>query len=154
MHVIASDGIELRVDEARLRQVMLNILSNAARHTPSEGTMTIRADQVAGEVVVEVHIRAVALAVISFFTCLVVSTVLTNHASALQNVWALASRSAVTNLIEAHVGRVWVRSDDLGVLSPLRCLQGQRKRGADEENCLAPVVQIALSVSRQVKAQD
>ena len=37
------DGTVVQADPVRLRQVMLNILTNAARHTPSDGAVTIHA---------------------------------------------------------------------------------------------------------------
>jgi signal transduction histidine kinase len=41
-------------DEARLHQVVANLLHNAARHSPVGGTITVRAGHDAGQLVLEV----------------------------------------------------------------------------------------------------
>ena len=48
-------GLLVSGDAARLRQVVLNILNNAARYTPSEGVITVSAFHHDKETVVEVH---------------------------------------------------------------------------------------------------
>ncbi|HEU0240525.1 MAG TPA: HAMP domain-containing sensor histidine kinase [Micromonosporaceae bacterium] len=46
-------GVAL-ADEARLHQVIANLLDNAARHSPSGGTITVQATREAGQLVVEI----------------------------------------------------------------------------------------------------
>ncbi len=48
-------GLVVRADPVRLRQVLLNLLTNAARHTPSGGTITVRARRDADHAIIEVH---------------------------------------------------------------------------------------------------
>lgn len=48
-------GVAARCDAVRLRQALLNLLTNAHRHTPAEGTITIRVTRDADDAVVSVH---------------------------------------------------------------------------------------------------
>ncbi|MGW2211913.1 sensor histidine kinase [Streptomyces sp. NPDC001781] len=48
------DGLSVRADPVRLRQILGNLLSNAIRHTPPAGRVTLSARRVAGAVAIEV----------------------------------------------------------------------------------------------------
>ena len=48
-------GLTARADPVRVRQVLLNLLSNAARHTPADGTILIRGRQLPEAIAVSVH---------------------------------------------------------------------------------------------------
>ena len=49
-------GLTVRADSVRLRQILLNLLTNAIRHTPSGGAIAIRGRRSgAGETLIEVH---------------------------------------------------------------------------------------------------
>ncbi|MGP4007702.1 sensor histidine kinase [Streptomyces sp. 4N124] len=52
--VHAPDSLSIHADPVRLRQVLGNLLSNAIRHTPPDGRVTLSARRVAGAVVIEV----------------------------------------------------------------------------------------------------
>ncbi|MER5427702.1 HAMP domain-containing sensor histidine kinase [Streptomyces sp. NPDC002588] len=52
--VHAPDGLLIHADPVRLRQVLGNLLSNAIRHTPPDGRVTLSARRVAGAVAIEV----------------------------------------------------------------------------------------------------
>ncbi|MFE8910492.1 sensor histidine kinase [Streptomyces globisporus] len=52
--VHAPDGLSVHADPVRLRQILGNLLSNAIRHTPPDGRVTLSARHVAGTVSIEV----------------------------------------------------------------------------------------------------
>jgi two-component system sensor histidine kinase BaeS len=54
LRVAAADGIEIPADPLRLRQIVGNLVSNAVRHTPAAGSVTLRARAEGGSAVVEV----------------------------------------------------------------------------------------------------
>ena len=49
------DGLMARGDPVRVRQVLVNLMTNAQRHAPADGRITITAQGADGEVRVEVH---------------------------------------------------------------------------------------------------
>jgi two-component system sensor histidine kinase BaeS len=107
-------AIAVRADADRLRQVLVNLLTNAARHTPADGTITIGAAAV--DDVVRVQVR---------------NTGATLDAAAVGRLFdrfyradPARSRSTggsglglaiVKQLVEAQGGRVWASSDEAGV---------------------------------------
>ncbi|MEV0225706.1 HAMP domain-containing sensor histidine kinase [Streptomyces sp. NPDC050704] len=52
--VHAPDNLSVHADPVRLRQILGNLLSNAIRHTPPDGRVTLSARRVAGAVAIEV----------------------------------------------------------------------------------------------------
>jgi signal transduction histidine kinase len=48
-------SLTTRADAVRVRQVLLNLLTNADRHTPPDGEIMLRGVRTGGDVVVEVH---------------------------------------------------------------------------------------------------
>jgi signal transduction histidine kinase len=104
----------VRGDVVRLRQVVLNILSNAARYTPPEGTITVNAFRREGEIVVEVNNTGSKLTpdelthVFDRFYRADPSRQRATGGTGL-------GLTIVKNLVEAQGGRVWARSDDSAV---------------------------------------
>lgn len=47
--------LTLHADEARLRQVLANLLENAVRHSPDHGVVTVSSYQEDGQVIIDVH---------------------------------------------------------------------------------------------------
>ena len=109
-------GLTVTADPVRLRQVLLNLLTNADRHAPAGGTITIRARrQDADEVAIEVHntgstIAAADLArVFDRFYRVDPARQRTTGGTGL-------GLAIVKHLVEAQGGRVSARSDDDGVV--------------------------------------
>jgi signal transduction histidine kinase len=106
-------ALTVRADAVRLRQVVLNLLSNAARYTPADGVITVRTFQ-CGEATVEVHNTGSALSaeelphVFDRFYRTDASRQRATGGSGL-------GLTIVKNLVEAQGGRVWARSDTTGV---------------------------------------
>ena len=106
--------IEMHADEMRIRQVVVNLLTNADRHTPDEGSIVVRSAVQGEEVIVEVRNSGSAL-----------------DAGQLERVFDRFYRTdparqrstggtglglaIVKSLVEAHGGRVWARSNSEGV---------------------------------------
>jgi signal transduction histidine kinase len=114
LKVVVCNSMILQVDPVRLRQVMMNILTNAARHTPSDGIVTVNAKYGSGEAIVEVHNTGSRLD----------SHEITHVFDRFYRADPSRERSTggaglglaiVKNIIEAHGGRVWACSDDVGV---------------------------------------
>ncbi|TQR08025.1 ATP-binding protein [Psychrobacillus soli] len=49
-----SESIHLQLDEDRMEQVLTNLIDNALRHTPKEGSVTVKLTQTAGQLMIEV----------------------------------------------------------------------------------------------------
>jgi two-component system sensor histidine kinase BaeS len=102
-----------RADAVRLRQVLLNLLTNADRHTPSDGLILVSARGQQGEAVIEVQNTGASLDDEQL-------------ARAFDRFWrADPSRQRATggsglglaivkHLVEAQGGRVWAAADAVG----------------------------------------
>ncbi|MBV8867460.1 MAG: HAMP domain-containing protein [Acidobacteriaceae bacterium] len=114
IQVMAADGAVVQADPVRLRQVMLNILTNAGRHTPSHGTVTVHAHHVDDEVFVEVCNTGSQLS--SYEITHVFDRFYRADPSRERSTGGTGLGLAIVkNIIEAHGGRVWASSDDRGV---------------------------------------
>lgn len=110
-----SPALTVRADGVRLRQVLLNLLTNAARHTPPGGTIAITGARDRDGVVLTVRNTGSRLSddeaarVFDRFYRTDPSRQRTTGGSGI-------GLAIVKHLVEAHGGRVTVRSDDKGVI--------------------------------------
>ncbi|MDI2588418.1 ATP-binding protein [Psychrobacillus sp. NEAU-3TGS] len=49
-----SESIHLQLDEDRMEQVLTNLIDNALRHTPKDGSVTVNLSKTAGQIVIQV----------------------------------------------------------------------------------------------------
>ncbi len=114
LKLVAHQRLLVCGDVVRLRQVLLNIFSNAARYTPTGGTITVSAFERASETVLQVHNTGSALKpeqlahVFDRFYRADPSRRRSSGGTGL-------GLAIVKNLMEAQGGRVWAQSDDSGV---------------------------------------
>jgi signal transduction histidine kinase len=114
LEVVVAAGTVLQADPVRLRQVLLNFLTNASRHTPPAGTVTLHARDLDGEVIVEVRNTGSQLS--SYEVAHVFDRFYRADPSRERSTGGTGLGLAIVkNIIEAHGGRVWASSDDLGV---------------------------------------
>ena len=114
MRVTLDSGLVVRGDAVRLRQVVLNLLSNAARYTPAEGIITVNAVHRDSETVLEVHNTGSHLTpdeIAHVFDRFYRADPSRQRASGGTGL----GLTIVKNLIEAQGGRVWAQSDNSGV---------------------------------------
>lgn len=108
------EGLVVRADKVRVRQVLLNILSNAARYTPADGKITIRVCGRERAAVVEVHNTGSSLTadeiarVFDRFYRVDPSRQRATGGTGL-------GLAIVKNLVEAQGGRVWAETNEGGV---------------------------------------
>lgn len=114
LRMTLDNNLVIRGDAVRLRQVVLNILSNAARYTPADGMITVSASHQDKETIVEVHNTGSNLTsdeIAHVFDRFYRADLSRQRASGGTGL----GLSIVKNIIEAQGGRVWSRSDDSGV---------------------------------------
>ena len=106
--------LHARADAVRLRQIVLNLLTNAERYTPADGEIDVRARQQGHEVVVQVRNSGSSLdaeqqaRVFDRFYR-------TDPARQRATGGSGLGLAIVKTVVEAHGGRVWVESDDRSV---------------------------------------
>lgn len=123
MSVRVAPALSMHADRIRIRQVLLNLLTNGARHTPPGGTIAVEASHSDGEVIVTVHNTGSSLTaeeavrVFDRFYRTDPSRQRTTGGSGL-------GLAIVKHLVEAHGGRVWASSGGervtFGVALPAR----------------------------------
>ncbi len=114
LRVECDEAVTAKADAVRLRQIVLNLLTNADRHTPQDGVITVRALTREGEAIVEVHNTGSTLTaeeqrrVFDRFYRADPARQRATGGSGL-------GLAIVKQLAEAQNGRVWVVSDATGV---------------------------------------
>lgn len=112
--VILDQKVLIRGDAVRLRQVMLNLLSNAARYTPQNGAITVTASHQGGEIIVKIHNTGSTLTA-DEIACVFDRFYRADPSRQRDSGGTGLGLSIVKNLIEAQGGRVWAASDHSGV---------------------------------------
>ena len=104
------EALTLRVDARRLRQILVNLLSNASRHTPTDGVIDIAATTSSGQARLSVrntgsHLTSDECARVfdRFYR--------TDPARQRTTGGTGLGLSIVKHLVEAHGGRVWAESN-------------------------------------------
>ncbi len=107
-------GSIVRADPTRLRQVLVNLLTNADRHTPSDGVITLRGARRESRVILEVHNSGSSLTPSELdrvFDRFYRADPSRQRASGGRGL----GLAIVKHLVEAQSGTVAARSDDNGV---------------------------------------
>lgn len=107
------DGLEIRVDERKVKQVMFNLLSNAAKFTPDGGAITVEGRKQGEEVIISVSDTGIGIAPQDqkklFQRFYQVHSSTTDKTLGTGLGLALAK-----HLTEMHGGRIWVESEGEG----------------------------------------
>ena len=106
---LAADVDMIRGDERRLRQVVFNLLSNAVKFTPAGGSVTVRTEQLGGEIHVAVADTGPGIAAADqqrIFEEFQQTAVGISQREGTGLGLALSRR-----LVELHGGRIWVESE-------------------------------------------
>jgi len=107
------EGLEIMADERQLKQVMFNLLSNAAKFTPDGGAITVEGKKKGKELIISVSDTGIGLAPEEQEKV---------FAEFYQASSAIKDKTPGTGLglpltksiVEMHGGRIWVESEGLG----------------------------------------
>ena len=108
------DSLMARADAVRLRKIVLNLLTNADRHTPVDGVITLSTSASAAEAVISVHNTGSALTpdeLARVFDRFYRADPARQRATGGSGL----GLAIVRHLVEAQRGRVWATSDATGV---------------------------------------
>jgi hypothetical protein len=151
------DDLEISADERRLKQVMFNLLSNAAKFTPDGGAIKLEAEKKGEEVVVSVEDTGIGVAPDDqekiFEEFHQVKGSLQDKTPGTGLGLPLAKR-----LVEMHKGRIWIESEGEGKGSrfsftlPLKLLESELSliRMTGEEGLLNHLKRV-ISISKRHK---
>ena len=107
------DELEIRADETKLQQVVINLLSNAVMFTPDDGRISVRAKLADKQLIVEVEDTGVGIALENqervFEDFFQVKSEIKDKTPGLGLGLGLSRR-----LVEMHGGRIWLESEGEG----------------------------------------
>lgn len=103
---VAPDVPTIRGDRHRLIQVLLNLVGNATKFTPDEGTILVQAKRHNGEVVVSVEDTGIGIPESEIPSVFVRFW----HAGRAKRGGAGLGLAIAKGVVEAHGGRIWVES--------------------------------------------
>jgi PAS domain S-box-containing protein len=112
------DG-KIQADDVRLKQIVMNLLSNAAKFTPSGGTILLQAERQGEEILVSVSDTGVGLKPDDQERIFQAFEQLDSSFSRQEQGTGLGL-ALVRKLVELHGGRVWVESEGEGMGSKFR----------------------------------
>ncbi|HEY7475311.1 MAG TPA: ATP-binding protein [Vicinamibacterales bacterium] len=107
-------SLHAKADAIRLRQILVNLLTNADRHTPAGGTITVRGSHEVGNARIEVHNTGSALEP-DQLTRVFERFYRADPARRRSTGGSGLGLAIVKHLVEAQGGRVWATSDASGV---------------------------------------
>ncbi len=107
-------SLHARADVVRVRQILVNLLTNADRHTPAGGTITVHGSRDGRDAILEVHNTGSALEP-GQLTRVFDRFYRADPARQRSTGGSGLGLAIVKHLVEAQGGRVWARSDASGV---------------------------------------
>jgi len=123
----------LRIDAHRVEQVLLNLLSNAIRHTPAGGTVRISATRAEGNVLVDVCDSGPGIAPVDlphvFDRFYRVDPARSPSGDAAEAAHAGLGLPIAKALVEAHGGRIWAENVGDGACFRFTLPIGETERG-------------------------
>ncbi len=107
------EGLEIMADERRLKQVMFNLLSNAAKFTPDGGTITVEGKMEGKELIISVSDTGIGIA--SEEQEMIFKEFYQVKGSLKDKTPGTGLGLPLTrSIVEMHGGRIWVESEGLG----------------------------------------
>jgi len=124
------EGLEIMADERRLKQVMFNLLSNAAKFTPDGGAITVEGKKKGQELIISVSDTGIGLAPEEqekvFEEFYQASSTIKNKTPGTGLGLSLTRR-----IVEMHGGRIWAESEGLDKGSRFTFTLPAKAKGAD-----------------------
>jgi len=107
------DALEITVDERAIKQIMFNLLSNAAKFTPDGGSITMEAENKGEELIVRIEDTGIGIAPEDQRKIFHEFSQIKSHITKKMSGTGLGL-SLVKRLVEMHGGRIWVESEGEG----------------------------------------
>jgi len=107
------EGLDIQVDEAKMKQIMFNLLSNAAKFTPDRGAIGLQAEKRGEEIIVSVSDTGVGVNPEDRQRIFTMFEQMDSSYSRHQPGTGLGL-ALTKSLVELHGGRIWVESEGTG----------------------------------------